>query len=143
MNDYEEYENKCKSIRAENRKLLDDFRVWLQNKKLVDNTINNHVLIVDFYINEFLLYSEACESKNGYDLIGMFLGDWVIRKTMWASCANIKTNAASLKKFYTFMFEKGYISSGNLEELKEMIKEQMPDWLEELKRYDNSLLEEY
>ena len=143
MNDYEEYENKCKTIRADNRKLLDDFRAWLQNKKLVDNTINNHVSNVDLYINEFLLYREACEAKNGYDSIGMFLGDWFIRKTMWASCANIKTNAASLKKFYTFMFEKGYISSENLEELKEMIKEEMLDWLEELKIYDNLSLEDY
>ena len=143
MNDYEEYENKCNKIRIDNRKLLDDFRAWLQNKKLVDNTINNHVSNVDFYINEFLLYEEAYETKNGYDLIGRFLGDWFIRKTMWVSCANIKTNAASLKKFYTFMFEKGYISSENLEELKEMIKEEMPDWLEELKRHDNLSFEDY
>ena len=73
----------------------------------------------------------------------MFLGDWFIRKTVWGSCANIKSNAVSLKKFYTFMFEKGYISSENIEELKETIKDEMPDWLEELKRYDNISLEDY
>lgn len=143
MNDYIEFENKCKEIRADNTKLLDEFQAWLNNKKLVDKTINNHISNVDFYINEYLLYEDATEAKNGYELIGMFLGDWFIRKTMWASCASIKANVASLKKFYTFMFEKGYISSENFEELKFTIKEEMPDWLEDMKRYDNFSCEDY
>ena len=135
MDDYEKYKNECNKIRADNKKLLNDFRCWLQNKKLVDKTINNHISNVNFYINEFLLYYEAYEAKEGYNLIDMFLGNWFIRKAIWASCTNIKTNAASLKKFYTFMFEKGYISSEDLKELKEIIKEEMEEWLENLKRY--------
>jgi hypothetical protein len=37
----------------------------------------------------------------------MFLGYWFIKKAMWAKQSAIKSNAASLKKFYTFMHEKG------------------------------------
>ncbi len=32
----------------------------------------------------------------------LFLGYWFIKKAMWSSPVQIKSNAASLKKFFTF-----------------------------------------
>ena len=61
---------------------------------------------------------------------------------MWASKASIKNNAASLKKFYTFVNEIGLIDKEDLTDLMEMIKEEMPEWLEELDHYDNSSTED-
>ena len=60
-----------------------------------------------------------------------------IKKAMWASQASIKGNGASLKKFYAFMHEKGFIDKEDLEDLKDTIKEGMPEWLATLKRYDD------
>ena len=62
---------------------------------------------------------------------------WFVRKAMWASQASIKSNAASLKKFYVFLFEKGLIKKEDLNELEETIKDEMPEWLAELKQYDD------
>ena len=143
MSDYEKYEQDCKQIRAENQKLLDDFETWLRNKNLVDDTIRTHTSNIDFYINQFLLYREAKEAKEGHTEVSWFLGDWFIRKAMWASVSSIKENAASLKKFYTFMLEKGCISEDDLIDLKETIKDEMPDWLEELRRFDNLSIEDF
>ena len=56
---------------------------------------------------------------------------------MWASQTSIKSNAASLKKFYVFLFEKGLIKKEDLNELEETIKDEMPEWLAELKQYDD------
>ena len=135
--DYEKYEKACNKIREENEGLLDDFEIWLRKTTLKDKTISNHIDNIDFYINEFLLYEDAVEAKDGVNDISMFLGYWFIRKAMWASQVQIKSNAASLKKFYTFMLEKELIEKEDLDDLKETVKEEMPEWLSTMKRYDD------
>ena len=49
----------------------------------------------------------------------------------------MESNAASLKKFYAFMQEKGEISPEELSQLNETVKEEMPEWLETMQRYDD------
>jgi site-specific recombinase XerD len=137
MDDYEKYENECKKIRKANKRLLSEFELTLKSSGLSKNTINNHVSNIDFYVNEYLLYEDAIEAKDGVDAVGMFLGYWFIIKAMWASKSSIKGNATSLKKFYAFLYEKGLIEKDDLDNLKETIKEDMPEWLATLDRYDD------
>ena len=142
MDDYEKYEEDCKKIRKDNESLLNEFEVWLKSSGLSKKTINNHVSNIDFYINEYLLYEDATEAKDGVDAVGMFLGYWFIKKAMWASQSSIKGNATSLKKFYTFLQEKGLIDKEDLTDLKQTIKEDMPEWLATLDRYDDPSVED-
>jgi site-specific recombinase XerD len=135
--DFEAYEKACKKIRKSNEKLLDQFEDWLLKRGLTPKTVNRHVENVDFYINEFLLYEDATEPGEGAYSIDMFLGYWFIKKAMWASESSIKSNAASLKKFYTFMSERGLIDEETLQDLKMTIKEEMPEWIATLRRYDD------
>ncbi len=137
LNDYEQYEIECKRIRQSNAELLDEFENWLQKSDLTDNTISKHIENIDFYINEYLLYEDAVEPQDGIDSVGMFLGYWFIRKAMWSSESSIRSNAASLKKFYAFLHERGAVSKDDLDALRETIKEEMPDWLATLARYDD------
>ncbi len=125
--DLDKWERKCARIRKENDKILDKFGVWLYKKKLSDKTIRKHVGNIDFYINNFLLYDDAVKAKDGAFEVGMFLGYWFIRKVAWATPGQIKGNAASLKKFYTFMREQGLVKKEDLDELKEIIKTEMPE----------------
>ena len=142
MDDYEKYEKECKKIKKVNEALLNEFEIWLKSSGLSDKTINNHLSNIDFYVNEYLLYEDATEAKDGVHAIDMFLGYWFIKKAMWASQSSIKSNAASLKKFYTFMYEKGLIDKEELIDLKETIKDNMPEWLATLKRYDDLSVED-
>jgi len=142
MDSYEQYERDCKRIRELNAALLKEFESWLAEKNLSVKTIRKHISNVDFYINDFLLYGEAIEAADGVGNIGEFLGYWFIRKAMWASPTAIKENASSLKKFYQFMFEKGKISKESLDELKQTIKEDMPEWLATMERYDDPDIED-
>jgi len=135
--DYDQYERKCKRIRKENAKLIYQFADWLAAKGLSEATIGKHCENIDFYINTFLLYEDALKPEAGVYEIGMFLGYWFIRKALWATKASIKSNATSLKKFYTFMLENGKIQQEDLDELKEEIKEDIPEWLATLARFDN------
>jgi len=88
-------------------------------------------------INEYLLYEDATAPEDGTYDIGMFIGYWFIKKAMWASESSIRSNAASLKKFYTFLQERGIVNKEDLEFIKETIKEEMPEWIATLSRYDD------
>jgi len=142
MIDYEKYKKDCEKIRNDNKNLLNEFEEWLKSSGFSEKTINKHILNIDFYINEFLLYEDVTEAKNGVSAVDMFLGYWFIKKAMWASQSSIKSNAASLKKFYTFMHEKGLVKKEKLIDLKEIIKEEMPEWLATLRRYDDPSVED-
>jgi site-specific recombinase XerD len=135
--DYAELEKQCERIRQENAKLLDEFADSLAAKGLSEKTIRRHRENMDFYLNHFLLYEDAEKSEAGVHLAGMFLGYWFIRKAMWSSRASIKSNAASLKKFYTFMVAEGKVKKEDLDDLKTEIKEGMPEWLATIDRYDD------
>lgn len=137
VDNYAEYEENCERIKLSNEKLLDDFKNWLGTKGLADKTIHKHFENIDFYINTYLLYEDAIEPQEGIDEVSLFLGYWFIKKAMWASPASIKSNAASLKKFYTFLHERGLVSQDDLDSLKETIKEEMPEWVATLTRYDD------
>ena len=142
MDDYQKYEIDCKKIRKTNVRLLNEFEVWMKSSGLSENTINNHLSSIDFYLNEYLLYEDATVAKDGIGSVGMFLGFWFIRKAMWASQSSIKGNATSLKKFYTFMHEKGLVDKEDLIDLKQTIKEEMPEWLATLRRFDDQSIED-
>lgn len=137
--DYASWEEACRVIRKQNEKLLKKFEDWLREKKLSKSTIKKHLSNIDFYINEYLLYEDATPAEEGADEIGMFLGDWFVRKAMWSSQAAIKENISSLKKFYTFMNEFGLTSKDDLDEMKDIIKESKDEWLENMRRYDEAM----
>jgi site-specific recombinase XerD len=142
MDSYEQYEKDCQRIRNQNAKLLKDLENHLVEKKLSIKTIKKYCANIDFYINEFLLYEEPIEAPEGATEIGRFLGYWFIKKAMWASPTAIRENASSLKTFYQFLHERGAITKETLDTLKRTIKEEMPEWLETIKRYDDPDIED-
>ena len=52
MDNYAKYEADCKKIRSSNKKLLGEFKIWLESSNLAEKTINNHISNISFYINE-------------------------------------------------------------------------------------------
>jgi intergrase/recombinase len=142
MDDYQKYEAECRVIRKVNKVLLDEFEGWLKASALSEKTISDHLSNIEFFINDYLLYEDACEAKEGVYEVSMFLGYWFIKKAMWASPASIKSNAASLKKFYAFMFEQGLVDKEALADLKQTIKEEMPEWLAAVRRFDKPEFED-
>jgi hypothetical protein len=133
----DELDNNLDTIKNENKILLDRFEEYLRNKKLSRTSIDKHIGNVDFFINDFLLHYEPIAAKDGSSQVGCFLGDWFIRKAMWASVTSIRENITSFKKFYQFMFEIDEIPKDDLVELEEEIKECKDDWLENLRKYDD------
>ena len=142
-NKNETYEEKQNKIYKDNELHLSGFEKWLKNKGLSQKTINTHVSNVEFYINDYLCYYDLWDVSQGCSHIYGFLGNWFIRKASWSSCAHIKSNAAGIKKFYAYLLEKNVVTPQDYDELCKTIKVHMPDWLEEMNRYEEMIFQDY
>ena len=143
LHEHGTYEKKQNEILKNNELHLEGFEKWLKNKGLSQKTTNTHVLNVVIYINDYLCYYDALDVTNGTHEIYGFLGNWFIRKAAWSSCAHIKTNAAGIKKFYAYLLEEGVVEQEDYDDLCCTIKEFMPEWLEEMRRYEEMIFEDY
>lgn len=133
---YEEYECKCAAQRRCNAKYLEIFEKELLAAGLISKTIRKHMENVDFYINEYLL-RQPLEMSCGCAEINEFLGYFFIHKCMWSTPENIKTTAASIKKFYKCMMEHAYVTKEDYQNLCEDIKENMSVWQRDCARFND------
>ena len=130
------YEDNVKENRKRNDNFFNEFEKYLKKNKLSDKTIRNHVSNVDLYINEFLNYYDVTKMEDGMFEIGMFLGDWYVRKCLWSTSSNLKTTAASIKKFYECMSEKEHVKKDDYKSLCREIKDNMDEYLEQMDAFD-------
>lgn len=96
-------------------------------------TIRRHRSNIDLYINHYLLYEQVIDPADGSSDVSGYLGFWFIRK-VWASEYTTHSNAASLRKFYGFMVERGDLEAEELARMNEQIKVGMPGYLARVKR---------
>lgn len=135
---WEEYEQKSEEIRQRNEQYLNIFARNLENADLAGKTISKHLDNVDFYINEFLLREDLLEMKDGCGvIINEYLGYFYIHKCMWSTPNNIKTIAASIKKFYKSMLDHGYVEKSAYKELCDEIKKNMSEWQQDCERFND------
>lgn len=134
MGEFEEYEAQCNRIREENAGLLELFKEDMEGLK--STTISRHLDNVDFYINTYLLREDARDFTQGAWMIDGYLGYFFIRKCMWSTPGNIKSTAASIKKFYRCMLKHEMIQEADYEYLCETIKEKMQEWQETCALYN-------
>jgi hypothetical protein len=136
---YKDYEQKCNEIQMRNKVYLEEFIEDLSKAGLKEKTINRHYNNVEFYINTYLLREEPLEMVSGTNdfYINDFLGYFFIRKCMWSTPSSIRSNAASIKKFYKSMFERGHIEKSDYTELIDTIKCNMDSWMEDCESYND------
>ena len=138
MTKLDEREKQLKENTKRNEDYLKMFEKSLEEKQLTAKTIKKHVSNIDFYLNDYLtFYDEIIKMENGTQYTGSFLGDWFIRKSLWASKSSIKEMASSLKKFYEYMSALGFVKISDYQEMCYEIKDNMDLYLENLEDYDN------
>ncbi len=137
METLEEYEKICDRITQKNEEYLKEFEDSLIASGLSEKTIKRHENNAEFYIDTYLLRVGPSNMEEGCDKLDDFFGYFFIRKCMWSTPANIKTTAASLKKFYKLMLEHGHIKQENYQELLDAIEYNMEDWQETCKQYND------
>ena len=138
-----DYEELAKKYEEENKVYLAEFEDWLNKSNLKQNTIARHLSNVGFYLNDYLAYREGLSMREGMGEVGMFFGWFYIRKCMWSTPGNIRTTAASFKKFYKCMCELGHIEKEELKDFLETIKFGLDDWCDECADYNAGIDDAY
>ena len=140
------YDDLVKEIHKRNDNLIYNFAGWLKRSGLGENTIAKHISNIEFFLNEYVTHQDIsdnegeitlCNAEDGIDLVDDFLGYWFIKKAMWSDASSIRSNIASIKKFYTFMQSLNLISKDDLKMLNEEIKESKDEWIDTVNRYNN------
>lgn len=130
-------EKKIEENKKRNKKFMKEFEEYLKEKNLKDKTIKKHLSNVDLFINDYLNYYDIETPEEGINSVYSFLSGWFIEKCMWATVYTTKETAASIKKFYAYMSEKGYVKKEDYKELCEELKDSMDEILEYLDTFDN------
>ena len=133
----ENIEKKVKENQTRNKKFIKEFEEWLKEKSLSDKTIKKHISNVDIFINDYLNYYDIETAEEGITSVYSFLNGWFIEKCMWATPYTTKEEAASIKKFYAYMSEKGYVEKEDYKFLCEELKDSMDEILDTLEAFDN------
>ncbi len=136
----ENIEIKIEENQKRNKKFIKEFEEWLKEKSLSEKTISKHISNVDLFINDYLNYYDIESAEEGIYSVYSFLNGWFIEKCMWATPYTIKETAASIKKFYLYMSEKGYVKKEEYGSLCKILKDNMDKILDTLEKFDN---EEY
>ena len=130
------YEVELEKNIKRNKKFINEFEKWLIAQKLGNKTIRKHLNNIDLFINDYVNYYEVTKMEDGISSAYSFLNDWFIRKCAWSSVTSIKETAASIKKFYQCMSEKGYVSSEDYKFLCRMIKDNMDNFIDSFMEYE-------
>lgn len=133
----ENIERKIKENQTRNKKFIKEFEEWLKEKSLSDKTIKKHISNVDIFINDYLNYYDIETAEEGITSVYSFLSGWFIEKCMWATPYTTKEEAASIKKFYAYMSEKGYVEKEDYKFLCAELKDSMDEILDTLEAFDN------
>lgn len=133
----ENIEKKIKENQTRNKKFIKEFEEWLKEKSLSDKTIKKHISNVDIFINDYLNYYDIETAEEGITSVYSFLNGWFIEKCMWATPYTTKEEAASIKKFYAYMSEKGYVEKEDYKFLCEELKDSIDEILDTLEAFDN------
>lgn len=133
----ENIEKKIKENQTRNKKFIKEFEEWLKEKSLSDKTIKKHISNVDIFVNDYLNYYDIETAEEGITSVYSFLNGWFIEKCMWATPYTTKEEAASIKKFYAYMSEKGYVEKEDYKFLCEELKDSMDEILDTLEAFDN------
>ena len=144
----EAYEDMVNAIQERNHSLIVEFVKKLQSEGLAAKTIRKHINNISFFLNRYVVYQDKeidddkydialCSAEDGIYLVDDFLGDWFIRKAVWSDEKSIKSNIASIKKFYKFMHELGLITKDDLKFLNKEIREEKDNWIDTVNRYND------
>ncbi|XJS10484.1 hypothetical protein ACF3NG_10175 [Aerococcaceae bacterium WGS1372] len=115
---------------------IDDFQENLKSKKLTEKNIKKHTENIDFYLKEYIPRFEWMETLGETaQQVDDFLGYFFIRKCTWSSPTTIKENAATFKKFYKLMLDKGRIEKADYDIMKDLISEGLDEWIADCIEY--------
>lgn len=129
-------------INFENEDILDEFYDYLLSCGLSERTVISHYNNMDTYLNLYLCYYEIIGWKDGVNCgnVDGFLSDWFIRKCCWSNVSNMNGMVSSIKKFYKYASDKGYVDKKSVKELVQFLKNRRDHYVDLVLRYEYKFL---
>lgn len=120
-----------------NTYFLNLFEEDLTRSGLKPGTIGRHLSNAETFLHE-LAFREGWYMEQCLEDPGQFLGNWFVRRCMWSTPANVKTTAASIKKFAKSMADHGIITKDEYNFAVSEIKDNLPEWQDNCAWYNSS-----
>lgn len=117
-----------------NKKYLEEYKTWLEDKGMSEKTIKKYVINADFFANSYLNYYDITKVEDGICDIYGFL-DWNIEKSLGMSKNSLENTIAALKSFYRFMVDNNYVDNLEYKKTFNYIKENMNELLKQIDRF--------
>ena len=138
-------EEKMVKINSENENILDGFYNYLLSCGISERTAIRHYNNIDTYINLYLCYYEIIDWKEGVKCgkVDVFLSDWFIRKCSWCNVSNMNGMVSSIKKFYKYASDMGYVDKKSVRKLVQFLKNRRDHYVDLVLRYGYDLLNDY
>lgn len=128
-------------INLENEDILEEFYNYLLSSGLSERTAINHYNNMDTYFNLYLCY-KIISWKDGVKCgnVDNFLDDWFIRKCSWCNVSNMNGMVSSIKKFYKYASDNGYVDKKSVRELVQFLKNRNDYYVDLVLKYEYELL---
>lgn len=137
-----DYDDIWKDLEKIHNTYLKEFQKDMLAQELSVKTIGRHISNVDFFVNVYLFRYMEANIFDGASVFMDFFGYYYIRKNLCSSVNNMKAQIASIKKFYRFLYVKGYLTEEQFLDAEQTIKDHKDEWLEEMREYDEGIFEE-
>ena len=125
-------------IEARNNSLLDIFAADLRSQRMSGKIIDDHIFNAHTYINLFLMTGPESPytMEQGVERLDEYFGYFFIRKCMWSNVKNLPENTESVRLFYKSMMEHGVIEAKAYEKVEATITENINDWAEDMRQWN-------
>lgn len=131
-----------KDVDLDSEKILNEFYDYMLSSDLSEKVAIKHCNNMDTYFNYYLCYYEYINWKDGVkcSCVDDFLSDWFIRKCSWCNVSNMNSMVSSMKKFYKYASDKGYVDKKSVNELVQFLKNRKDSYVDLVLKYEYDLL---
>lgn len=115
--------------RKENENYLKLFENQMKKEGLAPGIIKKHLSNVEFYINDYLLFSSIINIEDGMSEMRDFFYYWFFAKALHSKCESVYAHIDSVTLFYKLMVDQGLVNREDYEKMLCNINEYKAEWI--------------
>jgi len=116
-------------IRTDNERVIEQFGEYLGKKGAPEGKIFRILGNADYFLNNYLLDVMDAPASSGPSLAFSFFDEFLVEAGL-AEEEFYRGMLSSVKRLYSFMAETGMIPLESFEEMKRMLNDKKPYWIE-------------
>lgn len=123
--------------RKENENYLKLFENQMKKDGLAPRIIKKHLSNVEFYINDYLLFSSIINIEDGMSEMRDFFYYWFFAKALQSKCESVYAHIDSVTLFYKLMVDQGLANREDYEKMLCNITKYKAEWIKKWSKNNN------